>query len=133
MTFHLKIANASGRQAAVSDFDDGMIFQVSATVGVLPGAAIPSHSNNVGLIHSVPHPYQSHSRPAYYPRHMRKEKVSTSVKCGHGLLQAATGLVYMSQFGFIEPRIMITFTGKYANKRGREKCNTHFTHNKLFP
>ncbi|XP_021931929.1 axin isoform X2 [Zootermopsis nevadensis] len=48
--------------------------KVSAVAGVLPGAAIPSLSTNMGLIHSVPHPYQSHSRPAYYPRHMRKEK-----------------------------------------------------------
>ncbi|XP_067006128.1 axin isoform X2 [Anabrus simplex] len=39
-----------------------------------PGAAIPSHFSSVGLIHSVPHPYQSHSRPSHYPRHARKDK-----------------------------------------------------------
>ncbi|XP_023727418.1 axin isoform X2 [Cryptotermes secundus] len=42
--------------------------KASTTGALLPGAAIPSHSS------SVPHPYQTHSRPAYYPRHMRKEK-----------------------------------------------------------
>ncbi|PSN42646.1 hypothetical protein C0J52_08695 [Blattella germanica] len=46
----------------------------SSTGGVISGAAIPSHFSGVGLIHSVPHPYQSHSRPGYYPRPMRKEK-----------------------------------------------------------
>ncbi|XP_069697428.1 axin isoform X2 [Periplaneta americana] len=48
--------------------------KVPSTGGVMPGTAIPSHSSSVGLIHSVPHPYQSHSRPTYYPRYVRKEK-----------------------------------------------------------
>nr|CAD7441682.1 unnamed protein product [Timema bartmani] len=42
---------------------------------VSPTAAIPSsHFGNMGLIHNVPHPYQSHSRPSHYPRHGRKDK-----------------------------------------------------------
>nr|CAD7576156.1 unnamed protein product [Timema californicum] len=46
---------------------------------VSPTAAIPSsHFGNMGLIHNVPHPYQSHSRPSHYPRHGRKDKVSAS-------------------------------------------------------
>lgn len=48
--------------------------KMSSTGGMLQGAAIPSHSSSVGMIHSVPHPYQSHSRPAYYTHHVRKEK-----------------------------------------------------------
>nr|CAD7432774.1 unnamed protein product [Timema monikensis] len=44
---------------------------------VSPTAAIPSsHFGNMGLIHNVPHPYQSHSRPSHYPRHGRKDKLN---------------------------------------------------------
>ena len=57
----------------------GMIFQMSSAGGMLQGAAIPSHSSSMGVVHSVPHPYQAHSRPAYYAHHVRKEKVSVSL------------------------------------------------------
>jgi hypothetical protein len=99
---------------------------------VLPGAAIPSHSNNVGLIHSVPHPYQSHSRPAYYPRHMRKEKVRTAVKHGHSVLQAAAGFVYVSLCSFMAPSITVKLTGKSCNRSCKDKLNTRFTSSTLF-
>ena len=67
------------RQAGGNQWPCGMIFQMSSTGGMLQGAAIPSHSSSMGVIHSVPHPYQSHSRPAYYAHHVRKEKVSSWV------------------------------------------------------
>ncbi|KAJ9597773.1 hypothetical protein L9F63_011381 [Diploptera punctata] len=51
-----------------------IVGKMSSLGGVMPGAAVPSHFSGVGLIHSVPHPYQSHSRPPYYSRHVRKEK-----------------------------------------------------------
>ncbi|KAK7868462.1 hypothetical protein R5R35_011211 [Gryllus longicercus] len=39
-----------------------------------PCTANPSHFSSGGAIHSVPHPYLSHSRTSYCPRHPRKEK-----------------------------------------------------------
>ena len=71
----------------------------------MQGAAIPSHSSSMGVIHSVPHPYQSHSRPAYYAHHVRKEKVSSLV-CSNFL----EDVLRVSFIGLYERSCLVTGT-----------------------